>query len=78
MIFHQCCVCHLPAAPAHVSRDKVSHGYHKSCFVHYYTHVAPDSEMLEDAAATGYEGALPEVSDEDEVTALKVKPVYHW
>lgn len=61
MIFNQCCVCRLPAAPASVPRDRVSHGYHKSCYVEYYTNVCPDEEMLADVDEI--EGWLPEVED---------------
>ena len=55
-IHMQCCVCHLPATPEGHPRDKVSHGYHWSCFQQYYgTH---DPEMLEDYTGTE-EGWLP-------------------
>jgi hypothetical protein len=45
-----------------VPRDRVSHGYHKSCYIEYYTHQCPDEEMLADVEEIS--GWLPEVPKE--------------
>ncbi len=61
-LHHQCCVCMMPPAPEGHDRYAVSHGYHRTCWVVFYTQ--HDPEMVEEDLAYLDEGGgwLPEVA----------------
>lgn len=47
-IFLQCCVCRLPAAPAGLPQNALSHGYHSQCFRSHHADDYSEEEMAEE------------------------------
>lgn len=53
-LFHQCCVCHLPKAPAHIDREAITHGYHRECFRNFYKDTGDfEADEIEDMIQNG-------------------------